>query len=94
VLTGERGEYDVADGNLAGAQSMLATMAGGNTWTLTITGVPVAAFQYKFTLGSWATAEETSGCGQTANRDFGFDDADASFTASDTVAAWPGSGGC
>ena len=28
VLTGERGEYDVADGNLSGAQSMLATMQG------------------------------------------------------------------
>jgi|HubBroStandDraft_1064217.scaffolds.fasta_scaffold00514_13 glucoamylase len=28
VLTGERGEYDVADGNLTAAQSMLATMAG------------------------------------------------------------------
>ena len=28
VLTGERGEYDVADGNLSGAQSLLATMAG------------------------------------------------------------------
>lgn len=28
VLTGERGEYDVAAGNLTGAQSMLQTMAG------------------------------------------------------------------
>jgi glucoamylase len=28
VLTGERGEYDVAAGSLAAAQSMLATMAG------------------------------------------------------------------
>ena len=28
VLTGERGEYDVADGNISGAQSMLQTMAG------------------------------------------------------------------
>ena len=28
VLTGERGEYDVANGNLAGAQSMLQTLAG------------------------------------------------------------------
>ncbi len=28
VLTGERGEYDVAAGNLGGAQSMLQTMAG------------------------------------------------------------------
>ncbi len=28
VLTGERGEYDVADGNLTAAKSMLATLAG------------------------------------------------------------------
>jgi len=28
VLSGERGEYDVADGNLSGAQSLLETMAG------------------------------------------------------------------
>ncbi len=28
VFSGERGEYDVADGNLTGAQSMLQTMAG------------------------------------------------------------------
>jgi glucoamylase len=28
VLSGERGEYDVADGNLTGAQSLLTTMAG------------------------------------------------------------------
>jgi glucoamylase len=28
VLTGERGEYDIAAGNLTGAQSMLATMSG------------------------------------------------------------------
>ena len=28
VLSGERGEYDVADGNLSGAQSILQTMAG------------------------------------------------------------------
>jgi glucoamylase len=28
VLSGERGEYDVADGNISGAQSLLSTMAG------------------------------------------------------------------
>ena len=67
---------------------------GTGTWTLTITGVPVAAFQYKFTLGSWSTVEETSSCGDFANRTFGFNTADASYTATDTVAAWEGSGGC
>ena len=70
------------------------TQTGADTWTLTITGVPVAAFQYKFTLGSWNTVEETSACGSLANRTFGFNTANASYTATDTVAAWPGSGGC
>lgn len=26
---------------------------GPDTWSLILTGVPVFAFQYKFTLGSW-----------------------------------------
>ena len=38
--------------------------------------------------------EETSSWGYLANRAFGFDTADASYTASDTVAAWAGVGGC
>ena len=67
---------------------------GPDTWTLTITGVPVAAFQYKFTLGGWSSVEETASCGDVANRTFGFDTADASYTANDTVAAWEGVGGC
>ncbi len=93
------GNYDVLGTGIPAADDWIATdypmtKTGASTWTLTLTGVPAAAFQYKFTLGSWATAEETSGCGQAANRDFGFNDADASFTASDAVAAWQGSGGC
>ena len=67
---------------------------GADTWTLTITGVPVAAFQYKFTLGSWATTEETATCGSLANRTFGFNAANVSYTATDTVAAWAGTGSC
>jgi hypothetical protein len=70
------------------------TQTGTGAWTLTITGVPVAGFQYKFTLGAWSTAEETSTCGSLANRAFGFSTANASYTATDTVAAWAGSGGC
>jgi len=54
----------------------------------------VAAFQYKFTLGTWSTVEETSGCGFAGNRTFGFNTANATFTATNTVAAWQGSGGC
>jgi alpha-amylase len=51
-------------------------------------------FQYKFTLGSWGTVEETSSCGYVANRTFDFNTADATYTASDTVAAWDGLGSC
>ena len=65
-----------------------------DTWTLTITGVPAASFQYKFTLGSWNNVEESSSCAATANRTFGFDTADATYTANDSVAAWEGVGTC
>jgi glucoamylase len=93
------GSYDVLGTGIPSSDDWVATdypmtRTGPNTWTLTITGVPVAAFQYKFTLGSWSTVEETSGCGYVSNRDFGFDTAGASYTATDTVAAWQGTGGC
>jgi hypothetical protein len=68
--------------------------AGPDTWTLTITGVPSASFQYKFTLGSWNNVEESSSCAFTANRTFGVDTAGATYTANDTVAAWEGAGSC
>ena len=70
------------------------TQTGTDTWSITITGVPAASFQYKFTLGNWNNVEETSGCGTVANRNFGFDTAGATYTASDTVAAWAGIGSC
>ena len=38
--------------------------------------------------------DETSACGNLANRAFGFNTANVSYTATDTVAAWAGSGGC
>jgi hypothetical protein len=93
------GNYDVLGTGIPAADDWIAAdypmiKTGTDTWTLTITAVPAAAFQYKFTLGSWSTAEETSSCAATANRTFGFDTADASYTATDTVAAWEGSGGC
>jgi len=93
------GNYDVLGTGIPASDDWIAadypmTKTGTGTWTLTITGVPVATFQYKFTLGSWATAEETSSCGDLANRTFAFSTADASYTATDTVAAWAGSGGC
>ena len=59
------GNYDVLGTGIPAADDWIATdypmtQTGTDTWTLTITGVPVAAFQYKFTLGSWSTVEETS----------------------------------
>jgi glucoamylase len=93
------GNYDVLGTGIPASDDWVATdypmtKTGSDTWTLTITGVPVAAFQYKFTLGSWSTVEETSGCGFVSNRNFGFNTADATYTANDTAAAWQGSGGC
>lgn len=93
------GNYDVLGTGVPASDDWVATdypmiQTGPDTWTLTITGVPVAAFQYKFTLGSWSSVEETASCGDVANRTFGFDTADASYTANDTVAAWEGVGGC
>ncbi|HEV2377532.1 MAG TPA: glycoside hydrolase family 15 protein [Streptosporangiaceae bacterium] len=70
------------------------TQTGPDTWSLTITGVPVSDLAYKFNLGSWNSVEESASCGGTPNRDFSFSTPDASFTANDTVAAWRGLGGC
>ena len=93
------GNYDVLGTSIPSSDDWVATdypmtKTGTNTWTLTITGVPAAAFQYKFTLGSWSNVEETASCGYAANRTFGFDTADQTYTASDTVAAWEGVGSC
>ena len=51
------GNYDVLGTGIPSADDWIATdypmiKTGTDTWTLTITGVPTAAFQYKFTLGS------------------------------------------
>jgi hypothetical protein len=157
VLTGE---YDVADGNLTGAQSMLETMAGaanvgdqipeqvwsGSTGTGGFTfgqpdnsSTPLMWAMAQFVRlaidisagkdvdtpsvvtqcaqqgscpvtgsvketanatvanwggGSWNNVEESSSCGFIANHTFGFDTADASCTANDTVAAREGVGSC
>jgi len=93
------GNYDVLGTGIPSSDDWIATdypmiQTGTDTWTLTITGVPVAEFQYKFTLGSWSSVEETSTCGSVANRTFDFDTADETYTASDTVAAWEGVGSC
>lgn len=93
------GNYDVLGTGIPPSDDWVATdypmiQTGPDAWTLTVTGVPVAGFQYKFTLGSWSGVEETASCGDVANRTFGFDTAAASYTATDTVAAWEGVGGC
>src|ERR1700730_10932287 len=93
------GNYSVLGTGIPSADNWIAndypmTQTGPRTWTLTITGVPVAAFQYKFTLGSWNTVEETSSCGDLANRTFGFHTANASSTPNTTVTNWKGSGVC
>jgi glucoamylase len=93
------GNYDVLGTGIPSSDDWIATdypmiSTGPGTWTLTITGVPIANFQYKFTLGSWNNVEESSSCAFTANRTFGFDTAGASYTANDTVAAWEGVGSC
>jgi glucoamylase len=93
------GNYDVLGTGIPASYDWIATdfpmiQTGPDTWTLTITGVPVTTFQYKFTLGSWNNVEETISCGFVNNRTFGFNTADARFTASDTVSAWHGVGGC
>ena len=93
------GNYNVLGTGIPSSDNWLAydypmIQTGPDTWTLTITGVPIAAFQYKFTLGSWSNVEETSSCGYVANRSFNFNTADTTYTATDTVGAWEGIGGC
>jgi glucoamylase len=93
------GNYNVLGTGIPSGDDWIATnypmiQTGPDTWTLTITGVPTADFQYKFTLGSWSSVEETSSCGYVDNRTFGFDTADETYTANDTVAAWEGVGSC
>jgi glucoamylase len=94
------GTYDALGTGIPSSDDWIATdypmiATGTDTWSLTITGLPDSEdFQYKFTLGSWSSVEETSSCGYVANRTFGFDTADAAYTAADTVAAWEGVGSC
>jgi glucoamylase len=93
------GNYNTLGTGIPSADNWIATdypmtKTGTDTWTITLTAVPTADFQYKFTLGNWGTVEETAACGETANRTFNFTTADATYTANDTVAAWDGVGTC
>jgi alpha-amylase len=92
------GNYSALGTGIPAASNWIATdypmtQTGPGTWTITLTGVPVAAFQYKFTLGSWATVEETAACGYQANRAFTFT-TPGTYTANNTVANWQGTGSC
>jgi glucoamylase len=93
------GNYNALGTGIPAGDDWVATnypmiKTGTGTWTLTLTGVPVANFQYKFTLGTWSSVEETSSCGTVTNRTFGFNTAGQAYTANDTVAAWQGVGSC
>jgi len=93
------GNYNVLGTGIPSGDDWIATnypmiKTGTDTWTLTITGVPTADFQYKFTLGSWSSVEETSSCGYVDNRTFDFNTAGETYTANDAVAAWEGIGSC
>ena len=93
------GNYDVLGTGIPAADDWIAAdypmiQTGTDAWTLTLTGVPTANFQYKLTLGSWNNVEESSSCAFTANRTFGFDTAGTTYTTSNTVAAWEGVGSC
>jgi glucoamylase len=93
------GNYNVLGTGIPATDNWLAAdypmvKTGTDTWSLTVTGVPTAAFQYKFELGNWNNVEETSSCGYVSDRTFGFDTPDETYTANDTVAAWEGVGSC
>jgi glucoamylase len=93
------GNYNVLGTGIPSGDDWIATnypmiKTGPDTWTLTLTGVPTADFQYKFTLGSWSSVEETSSCGYVDNRTFDFNTAGETYTANDAVAAWEGVGSC
>jgi alpha-amylase len=93
------GTYDVLGTGIPAADDWIAgdypmTQTGPATWSITLTGVPSAALQYKFTLGTWATVEETSTCAATPNRTVTFPAPGTTSTATPTVPAWAGTPGC
>jgi hypothetical protein len=93
------GTYDGLGTGIPSSADWLATdypmiQTGTDTWQLAISGVPNGeTFSYKFTLGSWSTAEETSSWGTVANRGWVFSTA-GGYSGTDTVAAWQGVGSC
>jgi alpha-amylase len=60
------------------------TPLSATQWTATISATAATTLSYKFTLGSWATVEETSACGYEPNRSMPV----SGGAVSDTVSAW------
>ena len=71
------------------------TEVGTDEWQITVPAVSGTTLLYKFDLnGTWSDVEETGSCGSVANRDFYFNGADSSYTATDSVGAWDSLGSC
>jgi glucoamylase len=71
------------------------TQIGTDEWQTIVPAVSGNTLEYKFDLnGTWSNVEEGSSCSYVANRDFYFNGADSSYTASDTVVDWEGLNGC
>ena len=71
------------------------TQIATDQWQTIVPAVSGSTLAYKFDLnGTWTNVEEGSSCGYVANRDFSFNGADSSYTASDTVVDWAGLNGC
>ena len=71
------------------------TQIATDEWQTIVPAVSGSTLAYKFDLnGTWTNVEEGSSCGYVANRDFSFNGADSSYTASDTVVDWAGLNGC
>ena len=71
------------------------TQIGTDAWQVIVPAVSGTTLYYKVDLnGSWSYVEETASCGSVANRNFYFNGAGSSYTATDTVGAWDGYGSC
>ena len=70
------------------------TKVDATHWKITVTAAPGSTLQYKYTLGTWTSVEETGSCAYANNRSFVFGAAGSSPSANDTVPAWEGTSPC
>ena len=84
----------MASGNDWNAALYPMTKVDATHWKITVTAVPGSTLQYKYTLGTWASVEETGSCGFVSNRSFVFQAAGSGPSANDTVGAWQGTSPC